>query len=152
MPQIASNVGKSALLPFFNPDIAIADELFRVIAAAVHLQCDAAGVGMAFLIVGEFHEANLVDPGGDFRRIAFDFGSQLIPFTMLPKLGPICWLDGTGDQRIFGFDFCDGVEKIKVAMADSTRLAFAIDPGEISVIVVIDHVLIGLSPFVAPQK
>src|SRR3569832_530192 len=82
------------LFQFFDPHVAVADEVFgQVAAAAVDLQGDAAGVDITFFRVLEFHEPHAVDPGGDLRRIILDAGPQLVPLAVLPEAGPSGRLD-----------------------------------------------------------
>src|SRR5687768_14930499 len=52
------------LLQLLHADVAVADELLRVVAAAVDLQRDAALVGQALLRVLVLHELHALDPRG----------------------------------------------------------------------------------------
>src|SRR5262249_57640007 len=87
-----------------NPNLAIADVLLRVIAAAVDLQADTALVRMAFFLVRELHELHALDPGGDVRRVADNAGTQFIPFAVLPEFRPLL---GRDRQRRRSFDLLD---------------------------------------------
>src|SRR5437867_3030668 len=51
------------LLQLLHPDVAVADELLREVAAAVDLQRDPAGVRQPLLRVLVLHEPHPLDPG-----------------------------------------------------------------------------------------
>ena len=57
-------------------------------ATAVDLQGDTTLVGGTLAGVGPLHEANVLDPGGDLRRVADDAGAQLVPLVVLPEVRP----------------------------------------------------------------
>src|SRR6201999_2338328 len=78
----------SSLFQLLHLHAAVADELLGVVAAAVNLDRDAAAGPATIGVVLPFHEFHVVDPGGDFRRVADDAGAELMPLAMLPKLGP----------------------------------------------------------------
>jgi hypothetical protein len=61
--SLASRDQLTASFDLLYANIPVSDKLFGVIAAAVDLQADSSGVGMAFLGFGPFHELDSINPG-----------------------------------------------------------------------------------------
>ena len=146
------SVLKHFSFPFFHANVPVPDVLVCVVAAPVHLQRDASGIRMAFFGICEFHKFNAIDPGCNFRRIAFNLRSQFVPFSVLPELRPVSRFNRAWDQSVLCFDLCHGIQEVEVSVMNPTRQTFAVDPGQIAVVVVIDHVLVGLTSFIASQE
>src|SRR5262249_44792634 len=77
------------LVPWLNADVAVADELLAVVAAAVDLKRDTALIGGTLHRVGPLQELHALNPGGDLRRVADNTGAQLIPLVVLPEVRPL---------------------------------------------------------------
>lgn len=132
----------------FDADVAVADELFGVVAAAVDLEGDGAGGLVAEFFFLPFHDFDPVDPSGDERGVALDAGAELVPLAGAPEIGPAGGIDGEGGGRragVFSFDFGDFVGEVVVAQVGDAAQALAVDAHEVAAGVVVDHGLPGLA-------
>lgn len=128
--------------------------MFGVVAAAVDLQTDAAGVGMAFLGFGPFHEFHAVDPGGDGGRVMDDAGAQLVPLAVPPEEGPGFRQDRQGGWRVRALnnngDFVGEAEVQDGGFG--AEFAFAVYAHEVAAGVIVDHGLVGGAVLGAAQE
>lgn len=140
------------MLQLLYPHVAVADELPGVVAAAVDLQGDATGVRMPLLLVAPLHELHAVDPRGDLRRVAFDPRPQFVPLAVLPELRPFLRAHGQRERAGIGDDLRHLVLEVEVADADPAGQSLAVDAHQVSAAVVVDHRLVRLTAFGAPQE
>src|SRR5262245_16478308 len=138
---------------FFHADVSVAHEFLRAVAAAVNLERNAAGIGMALLGLGPFHEFHTIDPGGDGGRIADDARSQFVPLSMTPEAGPTLRTHGQRKRRLLRLDISDSVEESKVHhIRLCAERSFSVQAHQISSAVIINHRLKGGTILCAAQK
>jgi len=138
----------------FYSNISVSDKLFGEIAAAVDLQTDSSGIGMAFLGFGPLHELDPVNPSSDGGGVVDDASTHFVPLAVTPEIRPGLDQNGQGRGRVgLLHDNSDLVCESKIHNRRfSAEPAFTVNPHEIAARVVVDHGLVGRPILRAAQK
>lgn len=136
------------------PNISVSDKLLGEIAAAMNLQADSSGVGMAFLGFGPFHELDPINQGGDGGRVVDNASAQFVPLAVAPEIRLGLDQNGQGRRCIRSLhDNGDLVCESKIhERRFTTEPAFTVNSHEIPARVVVDHRLVGRPILGTAQK
>ena len=136
------------------PDISVSDKLLGEIAAAVDLQSDCSGIGMALPGFEPLHELDPVNPSCDGGWIVDDAGAQFVPLAVTPEIRPRFNQNGQGRRCIRSLqDNGDLVRERKIhERRFASEPAFAVNSHEVAACVVVDHRLVGRPVLGTAQK